>query len=70
MKATGPGSETEVLRLVIATEDKRRSQVHFGQPAQRVGREELLVLLETLRVDEEDHRARLRSMRSKLEADR
>jgi hypothetical protein len=70
LKHPQPLRETEEHFLRPSMEEKRRSQDLFGQPAQRVDREELLVLLETLRVDEEDHRARLRSMRSRLEADR
>jgi hypothetical protein len=91
MKATGPRSETEVIRLEIAKEGKSFTHLAastwacIGDGAKRLsnqlppaelkhlltlGREELLVLLETLRGDEEDHQARLRSMRSRLEADR
>lgn len=87
----GPRSETEVIRIEIAKEDKSFTHLAASSGAciqdgakrlsnqlapdelkhlLRLGREELLVLLETLRVDEEDHRARLRSLRSRLEADR
>ncbi len=61
-------SEDTLLRSTMAEEE--RSQDFFSSISQGVGREELLSLLETLRLEEEGHLARLRSMLYGLEADR
>jgi rubrerythrin len=75
-----PRSETDIILLTIAKEEEailhsamegeEQAQSFFGHLAQGVDREELLALLETLRAEEEDHRARLRSLLYGLEADR
>lgn len=63
-----PQSEEAILRSTM--EEEERSQHFFTDLARGVDREELLALLETLQVEEEDHRIRLRSMLYGLEADR
>lgn len=63
-----PQTEDAILRSTMAEEE--RSQDLFTYLAEGVNREELLTLLETLRTEEEDHLARLRSMLYGLEADR
>ena len=59
-------SETDTILLAIAKE----RQTFSGPLARGVKQEELLALLESLRVEEENHRARLVSLLSWLEADR
>jgi rubrerythrin len=61
-------SEDTLLRSTMAEEE--RSQDFFNNISAGVDREELLSLLETLRLEEEGHLARLRSMLYGLEADR
>ncbi len=61
-------NEDTLLRSTVAEEE--RSQDFFHNISAGVDREELLSLLETLRLEEEGHLARLRSMLFGLEADR
>jgi rubrerythrin len=61
-------SEDTLLRSTMAEEE--RSQDFFNNVALGVNGEELVSLLETLRIEEEGHLARLRSMLYGLEADR
>jgi hypothetical protein len=63
-----PQSEDSLLQSALAEE--RRSQQLFTHLAEAVQREEILAVLEILRVEEEDHLARLRSLLYGLEADR
>jgi hypothetical protein len=57
-----------VARSTMA--DEKPPQTFSGPLARGVKQEELLALLESLRVEEENHRARLVSLLSWLEADR
>jgi hypothetical protein len=59
-------SETDTILFAIAKE----RQASSGPVARGMKQEELLALLESLRVEEESHRARLVSLLSWLEADR
>ncbi len=61
-------NEDTLLRSTMAEEE--RSQDFFSNISAGVDREELLSLLEALRLEEEGHLARLRSMLYGLEADR
>jgi len=63
-----PQSEDGILLSALAEE--RQSQQLFADLAEGVQREEILAVLEILRVEEEDHLARLRSLLYGLEADR
>jgi rubrerythrin len=63
-----PQSEDSLLQSALAEE--RQSQQLFANLAEAVEREEILAVLEILRVEEEDHLARLRSLLYGLEADR
>ena len=63
-----PQSEDSLLQSALAEE--RQSQRLFTHLAEAVEREEILAVLEILRVEEEDHLARLRSLLYGLEADR
>jgi len=63
-----PRSEESILQSTVA--EAQRSRQFFGQLAEGVDREELAVLLDILRAEEEDHLARLRSLYYGLEADR
>ncbi len=59
-------TETDTILLALAKE----RQAFSGPLARGVKQEELMALLESLRVEEENHRARLVSLLSWLEADR
>jgi rubrerythrin len=63
-----PKTEEEILRSTLAEEEQ--SENFFRHMARAVEQEELSILLENLRAEEEGHRARLRSMLYGLEADR
>jgi rubrerythrin len=63
-----PQTEEAILRSTM--EEEERSQDFFTGLARGVDREELLALLESLRVEEEEHRTRLRSMLYGMEANR
>jgi rubrerythrin len=63
-----PQSEEGILRSALAEE--RESQQLFADLAEGVERKEILAVLDLLRVEEEDHLARLRSLLYGLEADR
>jgi rubrerythrin len=63
-----PKSEDAILRSAMAEEE--RSQGVFAQLVDGTNREEVVSLLELLRVEEEGHLTRLRTMLYGLEADR
>lgn len=62
-----PQTENAILGLVV---EEEKSQGFLGGLAKQADREELSSLLESLRADEEDHRARLLSLLYGMEVDR
>ncbi|OGB95833.1 MAG: hypothetical protein A2Z31_07590 [candidate division NC10 bacterium RBG_16_65_8] len=66
-----PKIERDIVLPAIAKEaEEQRSQQLFANLTASVDREGILAILEILRSEEEDHLARLRSMRYGPEADR